>query len=156
MSAEPTELPGEEAEFGWKERIAAVADAWSALLQTRVAIVREERAAVACVIVDADRERAFDVRARRARGQRQPVRAAIGLGETVRREPARERIVRLLRRTEPLGLLRSGQVTPEVGRLRIADVAEITLEAFLVVMPKHERQRHRLGRHARRFRGKVR
>jgi uncharacterized membrane protein YqjE len=44
MSAEPTELPGEEAEFGWKERIAALADAGSALLQTRVAIVREELA----------------------------------------------------------------------------------------------------------------
>ena len=42
MSAERSELPGEEAEFGWKERVAAVADAWSALLQTRVAIVREE------------------------------------------------------------------------------------------------------------------
>jgi uncharacterized membrane protein YqjE len=42
MSAERSELPGEEAEFGWKERVAAVADAWSALVQTRVAIFREE------------------------------------------------------------------------------------------------------------------
>jgi uncharacterized membrane protein YqjE len=44
MSAERSELPGEEAEWGWKERVSAVADACSALVQTRVAIFREELA----------------------------------------------------------------------------------------------------------------
>lgn len=42
MSAEQDQLPDEEAERGWKERVAAVADAWTALAQTRLAILREE------------------------------------------------------------------------------------------------------------------
>lgn len=42
MSAEERELPDEDAERDWKGRLAVVADAWSALIQTRVAIFREE------------------------------------------------------------------------------------------------------------------
>ena len=41
MSAEH-DLPGEEEQRTWGERIGVVADAWSALVQTRVAIFREE------------------------------------------------------------------------------------------------------------------
>ena len=41
MSAEH-DLPGEEAERSWGERIGVVADAWSALVQTRASIFREE------------------------------------------------------------------------------------------------------------------
>ena len=41
MSAEH-DLPGEEEQRTWGERIGVVAEAWSALVQTRVAIFREE------------------------------------------------------------------------------------------------------------------
>jgi uncharacterized membrane protein YqjE len=44
MSAEQGEIPDEEAQRSWGERIAAVADMWSALAQTRLAILREELA----------------------------------------------------------------------------------------------------------------
>ena len=42
MSAEQSELPGEESERSWGERIAGVAEAWRTLAQTRLAIFREE------------------------------------------------------------------------------------------------------------------
>ncbi len=44
MSAERGEIPDEESARGWGERIAEVADTWSALAQTRFAILREELA----------------------------------------------------------------------------------------------------------------
>jgi uncharacterized membrane protein YqjE len=44
MSAEQGEIPDEESERGWGERIAEVADTWSSLAQTRLAILREELA----------------------------------------------------------------------------------------------------------------
>jgi uncharacterized membrane protein YqjE len=44
MSAEQGEIPDEESERSWGERIAEVADTWSALAQTRLAILREELA----------------------------------------------------------------------------------------------------------------
>ena len=50
MSAEEHELLDEEAERGWKERLAVVADAWSALIQTRLAIFREELAVKAVLL----------------------------------------------------------------------------------------------------------
>ena len=50
MSAEH-DLPGEEEERSWGERIGLVADAWSALIQTRVAIFREELAAKAMLLL---------------------------------------------------------------------------------------------------------
>lgn len=53
MSAEHEELPGEEAEWSWRERVAAVADAWSALIPTRAAIFREELAAKALALLKA-------------------------------------------------------------------------------------------------------
>lgn len=42
MSAEPDEPPDEEAQRNWKDRIALVAGAGAELLQTRIAIFREE------------------------------------------------------------------------------------------------------------------
>jgi hypothetical protein len=50
MSAEEYELPDEEAQRSWKDRVAAVADAWSALIQTRVAIFHEELAVKAILL----------------------------------------------------------------------------------------------------------
>ena len=50
MSAEH-DLPGEEEERTWGERIGVVADAWSALVQTRVAIFREELVAKATLLL---------------------------------------------------------------------------------------------------------
>jgi uncharacterized membrane protein YqjE len=50
MSAEH-DLPGEEEERSWGERIRVVADAWSALVQTRVAIFREELTAKAMLLL---------------------------------------------------------------------------------------------------------
>lgn len=50
MSAEQ-DLPGEEEERTWGERIGVVADAWSALVQTRVAIFREELVAKATLLL---------------------------------------------------------------------------------------------------------
>ncbi|HEY2798495.1 MAG TPA: phage holin family protein [Thermoanaerobaculia bacterium] len=50
MSAEH-DLPGEEEERSWGERIGVVAEAWSALVQTRLAIFREELAAKATLLV---------------------------------------------------------------------------------------------------------
>ncbi len=50
MSAEEHELLDEDAERGWKDRLAVVADAWSALIQTRLAIFREELAAKAILL----------------------------------------------------------------------------------------------------------
>jgi uncharacterized membrane protein YqjE len=50
MSAEH-DLPGEEEERSWGERIGLVADAWSALVQTRVAIFREELTAKATLLL---------------------------------------------------------------------------------------------------------
>jgi hypothetical protein len=50
MSAEQSELPDEDAERSWKERIALVADALSALIRTRLAILREELAAKAVAV----------------------------------------------------------------------------------------------------------
>ncbi len=44
MSAERGEIPDEESERGWGERLAEVADTWSALAQTRLAILRAELA----------------------------------------------------------------------------------------------------------------
>jgi uncharacterized membrane protein YqjE len=44
MSAEQGEIPDEESQRSWAERIAEVADTWSALAQTRLAILREELA----------------------------------------------------------------------------------------------------------------
>jgi uncharacterized membrane protein YqjE len=44
MSAERGEIPDEESQKGWGERIAEVADTWSALAHTRLAILREELA----------------------------------------------------------------------------------------------------------------
>src|SRR5262249_11149537 len=49
MSAEH-ELPGEEEERSWGERIGVVADAWSALVQTRLAIFRAELAVKAILL----------------------------------------------------------------------------------------------------------
>jgi hypothetical protein len=49
MSAEH-ELPGEDEERSWGERIGVVADAWSALVQTRVAIFRAELAVKAMLL----------------------------------------------------------------------------------------------------------
>jgi hypothetical protein len=49
MSAEH-DLPGEEEERSWGERIGVVADAWSALAQTRLAIFRTELAAKAVLL----------------------------------------------------------------------------------------------------------
>ncbi|MEP6993389.1 MAG: phage holin family protein [Acidobacteriota bacterium] len=42
MSAEQTEIPDEESERSWGERIADVAEVWRALARTRLAIFREE------------------------------------------------------------------------------------------------------------------
>lgn len=42
MSTEKVELPEEEDDASWGERLAAVAGAWRALAQTRLAIFREE------------------------------------------------------------------------------------------------------------------
>jgi uncharacterized membrane protein YqjE len=44
MSAEQGEIPDEESQRSWGERIAEVIDTWSALAQTRLAILREELA----------------------------------------------------------------------------------------------------------------
>lgn len=44
MSAEQGEIPDEESQRSWGERIAEVADTWGALAQTRLAILREELA----------------------------------------------------------------------------------------------------------------
>lgn len=44
MTTKRAELPGEEDEAGWRERIAAVVAAWRSLAQTRLAIFREELA----------------------------------------------------------------------------------------------------------------
>ncbi len=42
MSTETADLPGEEKERGWRERISEVAEAGESLLATRLAILREE------------------------------------------------------------------------------------------------------------------
>jgi uncharacterized membrane protein YqjE len=42
MSIEPSELPGEESERSWGERIAGVASTWQTLAHTRLEILREE------------------------------------------------------------------------------------------------------------------
>ncbi len=47
MSTDRAELPGEDAERGWRERIGEVAAAAQSLLATRVAIFQEEAAAKA-------------------------------------------------------------------------------------------------------------
>ena len=47
MSSERAELPGEEAERGWREHLAEVSAAASRLLSTRLAIFREEASAKA-------------------------------------------------------------------------------------------------------------
>ena len=44
MSSEQDEIPDEESQRSWADRIAEVADTWSALAQTRLAIFREEMA----------------------------------------------------------------------------------------------------------------
>ncbi len=49
MSTEKAELPGEEDERGWRDRIAEVAAAGRALLATRLAILKEELSAKAAV-----------------------------------------------------------------------------------------------------------
>jgi len=44
MTAEQGEIPDEESQRGFRERIVEVAETWSALIQTRLAILREELA----------------------------------------------------------------------------------------------------------------
>lgn len=50
MASERAELPGEEAERGWRERLAEVSSAASRLLATRVAIFREEASVKAVLL----------------------------------------------------------------------------------------------------------
>ena len=51
MSSEQDEIPDEDSQRGWGDRIAEVADTWSALAQTRLAIFREELAAKRTLLV---------------------------------------------------------------------------------------------------------
>ena len=51
MSSEQDEIPDEESQRGWGDRVAEVADTWSALAQTRLAIFREELAVKRALLV---------------------------------------------------------------------------------------------------------
>ena len=51
MSSEQDEIPDEESQRTWGDRIAEVADTWSALAQTRLAIFREELAVKRTLLV---------------------------------------------------------------------------------------------------------